>query len=364
MRHVTGLGLALILVAVACGGSDSATTTVATITAVTTTTTTTTTTPTTTTTAAPTTTTTTAAPTTTTTTAAPTTTAPTTSTTAPVKAALWVTNGSESKVFKIDPATGDTLLEIDVGTNPAGIALGAGSAWVAMNGEDYLLRLSAETGAEEARITVGNAPAGVAFADGLAWVSRFAGTVTAIDPASNTVKGVSETGEGATGLAAGSVWVTTWTSKSLIRIITVDDPASAVLDLGGEGSSPAVGGGFVGATLFSLGQFSVFDETTLDPIDTYDTGSNANVATYGFGAFWVTNSNTGEVYRIDPVAGTSDAMTTIPGALGITTGDDMVYVASFDRGVVYQFPPDNPSAMIDLADTGSSAFELAYGTAD
>ena len=55
-------------------------------------------------------------------------------------------------------------------------------------------------------------------------------------------------------------------------------------------------------------------------------------------------------------------VTTVPGALGITVGDDMVYVASFSNGVVYQFPPENPAGMDDLAGTGSQAFEVAYGT--
>lgn len=366
MRRLAGLCLALALVAAACGGSDSdpstdgsTQTTSAAETATTSP-------------AAPTTTaaaTTTAAPTTTTAAPTPTTVAPTTTTSAPVPTALWATNGSDSKVFKIDPVGGEILLEIDVEASPAGVALGAGSAWVAISGADYLLRLNAETGEEEARIVVGAGPAGVTFSEELTWVSRFEGPIAVVDPSTNEIVEVIDVGAGATGMAAGSAWVTTWTGRALVRIdADLSTPQRSIeitsVPLDGEGSSPAVGGDFVGATLFNLGQFSVFDRDTLDPIATFDTGNNANVATYGFGAFWVTNSTTGDVYRIDPVAGTAEIVTTVPGALGITVGADMVYVASFSRGVVYQFPPDDPSAMNDLADTGSSAFELAYGTAE
>ena len=63
------------------------------------------------------------------------------------------------------------------------------------------------------------------------------------------------------------------------------------------------------------------------------------------------------------MAGTAEAVTVIPGALGIRAGADMIYVASFSFGKVYQFPPDDPAAMIDLVETGADAFELAYGNA-
>jgi len=277
-------------------------------------------------------------------------------------AALWVTNNSEGKVFKVDPASGDILLEVEVGTGAAGVALGAGSAWVVVGPAAEVVRVNAETGDIEARIAVGKDPEGVAFSEGFAWVSAFtSGTVSQIDPATDAVVVTHDVGAGATGMTAGSVWVTTWTAETLSRIAA--DGTRQQVDLGGAGSSPAVGDGMVAATLFELGEVALFDSETLDPLATFDVGSNANVMTYGFGAFWVTNSTSGEIWRIDPVAGAAEAVTVIPGATGITAGADMIYVASFSFGRVYQFPPDNPSAMNDLVETGADAFELAYGNA-
>lgn len=351
LRRASTLVVGLLLVASACGGSDTGTETTSAST----------------TSASPDTTS--ASATTTqasTTTATPTTVAPTTTVPPQGEPAVWATNGADKKVFKIDPTTGEILLEIDVDSDPGGIALGAGSAWVTSFSADYLLRLDAATGAEQARITIGTEGTGVTFSDGMAWVAQFApGTVTAIDPATNEILKVITVGAGATGMAAGSVWVTSWTDMKLskVEVDFADDTAAVnAVVLQGEGSAPAVGGGFVGATLFNQGAFQVFDEEMF-PVATFDVGDNANVATYGFGAFWVTNSNTGDIYRVDPTSDTPELVTTVPGALGITVGDDMVYVASFSNGVVYQFPPDDPAAMTDLAHTGSQAFEVAYGTA-
>jgi hypothetical protein len=303
-----------------------------------------------------------ATPETTTTTATPTTTAPAVQS----DPAVWVTNGADNKVYKIDPATGGILLEIAVDDSPGGIALGAGSAWVSSSTADYLLRLDVETGEEQARITVGTEGSGVAFSDAVAWVAQFApGTITAVDPSTNEILTVINVGAGATGMAAGSVWVTTWTDMKLAKVeadFTANTAMVNALVLQGEGSAPAVGPDYVGAALYNLGEFQVFSADELLPVASFDVGNNANVATYGFGYFWVTNSVIGGIYRIDPMAEEAELVTAVPGALGITVGDDMVYVASFSNGVVYQFPPDNPSAMNDLASTGGQAFEVAYGT--
>jgi len=351
LRRVTTLAVGLLVVASACSGSDTDAETGSTAT----------------TTGAASSTTTASATTTkvTSTTVTTTSAAPTTTVDLQGDPAVWVTNGADKKVFKIDPVSGEILLEIDVDESPGGVALGAGSAWVASFTADYLLRLDSATGEERARITIGTEGSGVTFSDGVAWVSQFTpGTVTAIDPATNEILKVINVGAGATGMAPGSVWVTSWTDMQLSKV-DVDFPndtaeVNAVILLG-EGSAPAAGGGFVGATLFNLGQFQVFDDELL-PVATFEVGGNANIATYGFGAFWVTNSETGDVYRIDPSADEPELVTTVPGAVGIAVGDQMVYVASFTRGVVYQFPPDDPGAMSELADTGSEAFEVAYGT--
>lgn len=118
------------------------------------------------------------------------------------------------------------------------------------------------------------------------------------------------------------------------------------------------------ATLFDTGELVIFTAATGEELAIHDTGNNANIVAYGFENFWVTNSVSGEVWKISPTADTAEAVTAIPGALGIAAGEDMLYVASFPTGTLYQFPPDDPAAMNDLVDIGESAFELAYGSGD
>ncbi len=354
MRRLASAAAFVLVITTACGGGDDSepatSDTVATSTTVATT-------------AATTAATTTAATTGTPTTAATTTAAPTT-TEPPAPPAVWVTNTSAGKVFKVDPADGSVMLDVEVGAGAAGVALGAGSAWVAVGSTGAVVRVDAESGEILATIDVDDGGTGaVAFSDGSVWVSSFAGNaVYEIDPATNAVVGSTDI-QGATGLAPGSLWATSWTDQSLTRIPT-DGSAALFVELSGPGSSPAVGDGYVAATVFTLGEVLVFpfDGTGIgDPV-TYDVGANANVVDYAFGAFWVTNSVSGEIWRIDPAAGTAEAVTVIPVATSIRAGDDMIYVTAFNHGTVYQFPPDNPSAMADLVNIGDNAFELAVGS--
>ncbi len=350
MRRIVTLGLGFALIIAACGGDDSAETTTTTA-GVTTTVATTTTEATTTTTAATTTTTTEAE--TTTTTSAPT--APST---------LWVTDQTAGSLHKVDPATGEMIFVTDLPSPANGVALGAGSAWVALSSPaNSLARVDGESGEILALIEIGSGTGGVTFSEGFAWVSSFeAGTVSQVDPATNEVVATIDVGAGATGMTSGSAWVTTWTAKTLNRIEA--DGSLESIDLPSEGSAPAVStdGSYIAATLFNEGQVILFD-ATFEVGDLIDTGQNANVIAYGFDAFWATNSVSGEVWRIDPATKTGAAATVVPGALGVVAGDDMVYVASFGTGTVYQFPPGDPSAMTDVYNTGGSAYEVAYGSA-
>jgi YVTN family beta-propeller protein len=45
-------------------------------------------------------------------------------------AAVWVANTAEGTVSRIDPATNEEAERIDVGSAPAGIAVGEGYVWV------------------------------------------------------------------------------------------------------------------------------------------------------------------------------------------------------------------------------------------
>jgi YVTN family beta-propeller protein len=120
---------------------------------------------------------------------------------------------------------------IRVGNAPYNVAAGFGSVWVTVSGE--LVRLDPATGGVLARINVGSRPWGVAVGEGAVWVGDWTdGTVTRVDPATNTVawRVTLNTSLGVAspvGVAAGggSVWAADNSSDEVWRL----DPATGAV---------------------------------------------------------------------------------------------------------------------------------------
>ena len=74
---------------------------------------------------------------------------------------------------------------IEVGTSPAGVAVGEGSVWVTNAGDGTVSRIDPETGDVTEEIPVGTAPSGIAFGDGALWVADSIGAeLLRVDPTS------------------------------------------------------------------------------------------------------------------------------------------------------------------------------------
>jgi YVTN family beta-propeller protein len=88
--------------------------------------------------------------------------------------ALWVTGTGEDgagRLRKLDPNRLRITTNVTVGSNPAGVAYGAGSLWVANSGDGTVMRINPATGQIVATIHVGGTPYDLAFSHGLAWVT-------------------------------------------------------------------------------------------------------------------------------------------------------------------------------------------------
>ena len=97
--------------------------------------------------------------------------------------AVWVANGLDGTVSRIDPGTNTVVQTIDVGNDPLGIAYGAGSIWVANTGDGTITRIDAESGAPAKPSPV--AATELAFGGGALWATqRAASRVVRIDPTS------------------------------------------------------------------------------------------------------------------------------------------------------------------------------------
>jgi YVTN family beta-propeller protein len=124
--------------------------------------------------------------------------------------ATWVSDDLDDTVTRIDTA-GVVTATIPVGRGAGAIAVGAGGVWVADTLADSVTRIDPATGAPRTTIPVGAAPRGIAVGAGAVWVANSGdGTVSRIDPTTNHVKATITIGGSPAGVAfaAGRVWVT------------------------------------------------------------------------------------------------------------------------------------------------------------
>lgn len=128
---------------------------------------------------------------------------------------LWVVNFGMSGdgVTQIDTKTNQIMGEpIQTGRAPISLAIGDGSVWVANHDAHSVTRIDPNTGQVVVNITVPSEPHRIAFGEGAVWVANWHdNSVSRIDPLSNQLAGEPiKIGYPAGNIAAGlgSVWVT------------------------------------------------------------------------------------------------------------------------------------------------------------
>jgi YVTN family beta-propeller protein len=100
--------------------------------------------------------------------------------------AVWA-GGSRNVVVRINPRTNEVDREWQVPAGPLALAAGAGAVWVAAAGEDVVARIDTET-ETMTTVQVGDFPTAVAFGHGSVWVANAGdGTVSRIDPETRRV---------------------------------------------------------------------------------------------------------------------------------------------------------------------------------
>ncbi|HWT92914.1 MAG TPA: hypothetical protein VN238_07950, partial [Solirubrobacteraceae bacterium] len=125
-----------------------------------------------------------------------------------------------SLVLRIDPKTGKILKRVRIPLGIQDIAVGDGAVWATNRARDSLTRLDIRTG-EFVELDVGGGPAGVAVGGGRVWVAN---------AEDDTISRVSRSELRSTGtialdgqprflaFGAGSLWATTYTTSTLVRI--------------------------------------------------------------------------------------------------------------------------------------------------
>jgi YVTN family beta-propeller protein len=125
--------------------------------------------------------------------------------------AVWVANGGDGSVTKIDPVTGQLAsAPIYTGAGPAGIAVTRTAVWVANSLNLTVSKIDPVTSQVTATISVGDGPSAIVATTDLVWVSdQFDATLDRIDPRAARVAQSLPLGSSPRGLALTSagVWV-------------------------------------------------------------------------------------------------------------------------------------------------------------
>ena len=122
------------------------------------------------------------------------------------RGSLWVASTPLAAVFRVDTGTKRVSARVDVGNDPAGLAVGAGAVWVADSTDNTVSRIvPAGAGAVTDTIPLGNGPGPIAAGEGAIWVANSRdGTVSRIDPATRSVKAEIPVGRLPSGIAVGA----------------------------------------------------------------------------------------------------------------------------------------------------------------
>ena len=124
---------------------------------------------------------------------------------------VWVADENDNTVSRIDDSPSPVVTETTpAGQGPASVAVGPDSVWVANTQDDTVSRIDPGTGAVLATIAVGSRPEGIAVEGDTVWVANgLEGTLSLIDANSNEVTETIVLGQSprSVAIADGRVWV-------------------------------------------------------------------------------------------------------------------------------------------------------------
>jgi YVTN family beta-propeller protein len=226
---------------------------------------------------------------------------------------VWVSNGPEGTVSRIEPATYD-VHTIDVGGRPAGIAYGAGSLWVASSEDRAVAQVDPKSARVVQTIQVGNGPRAVAVGFGAVWVANSTdGTVSWIDLERGVEGGVVSVGGTPVALAASedAVWVASETSGVVSRIGGRSREVVATVKVGGGPSAVAIGEGAIWVANRLDGTVSRIDPVTNSVTAAIPVGPDPVAVAVGDSTVWVAERGRGTLSRIDAVSGRVEDTVTV-----------------------------------------------------
>ena len=268
---------------------------------------------------------------------------------------------SENSIGVIDPARGELIGQIQVGTQPSGIAVGEGYAWVTNEADDSVSQIDLGTRSVVNRIIVGNSPTGIAVSGGSIWVTNSgARTVSRINAATGRVVQEVEVGNapGAIVAVGDGLWVANATDSTLVRIDAASGTAGTPVGVGASPNALASDGSSMWVASEDLASVSRVDPNTGATIAVVQLGVRPSAVALGSDWLWVASAD-GTLSWIDPEANRVSATVPVGAALsGIALTDDAVWLG--DRtGTVHRVDRDSPLLPARRVTTSASVDAIA-----
>ena len=180
-----------------------------------------------------------------------------------------------------------------------GLAVGGGYLWVTSpadsGGRDSVFRIDLRTRRLVSSVAVGTLPAFVSFGYGSAWVSNYRGdSVSVVRPGSERAETISVPG-GPLGIAAGAgaIWVVAFWSKELVRIDPETRRVLRRIPIGAGPNAVAVGAGAVWVTNRDDRSISRVDPSTNRVVRTIRLAAAPHGVHFAHGRVWTTTRTCG-----------------------------------------------------------------------
>ena len=206
-------------------------------------------------------------------------------------------------MVRVDAKTNQISATLAIG--PAGpeggIAASADSVWLVTDAVGTLSRIDPATNSVRQKIQIEAGSFNPIFSDGIVWVSGFERNVlTAVDAGTGELQATVAVGPKPRFLVAdaGSVWTLNQGDGSISRVDARSRKLVATINAGlsGEGGDICFGGGSVWATLFELPLTRV-DPATNRVVRQWK-GKGGDSMRFGHGAIWLTDYRAGTLSRI------------------------------------------------------------------
>jgi DNA-binding beta-propeller fold protein YncE len=269
--------------------------------------------------------------------------------------AVWVHNGDDGTLLRIDPRTNRIVATIPVGRGQGGVAIGQGAVWVANPKDGTVSRVNPQTNTVVATVALAGKSAtnvSLAASPGAVWATDNDNDALArIDPKTNKVIATIPNQIGASDVAYGAS--STWScdrgdSKGLTRLNPQTNQVETQIDV-------SMNLGFTCAAVVALTQavwtvdLILGDGSTVH-LERLDPATNTTIATisvpdtdaYHFAAdeegVWVWGPDEG-LLRIDPQTNQIVGSVPMQGGAGVALGAGSVWFANATDGSLLRITP-------------------------